>query len=217
MFAQSFSQVTPPARYDGVPWTLVIVQEAPPVDGVFVTIATVTVPLDATPDTPNPVAITITTATLEYGRYRFAFQDAAGNQSPFSAPVLAPSVAGVSVSYLPSLADVGALVRARTKIAGGQEVGTFTTQTRPTDTQVTALIDLAAAEVATKVDQPIVEPYAADARNVVALRTSMHIEVSFFPEEAESRDSAYGRFAGQYATAVTELTQALKPHGLRLS
>lgn len=216
MFTQSFPQVTPLPRYDGIPWTLVIVQEAPPVDGVFVTIATVAVvPVDPTPDTPDPMAITITTAMLAYGRYRFAFLDALGNQSPFSVPILAPDIAG-DVPYLPTLADVGALARARTKDSNGVELGTFTAATRPTDSQVLRLIDLAAAEVATRTNQTFSLRYYESARSVIALRTAMSIEVSYFPEETDSRDSAYGRFAREYADALGELTEATGPLGLML-
>lgn len=216
MFTQSFSAVTPPARYDAVPWTLVRVEEAVTVDGVFTLITSMAVAADSTPATPAPVAVTVTSATLEVGFYRFQFVDGAGNTAPFTAPVRAPTLTGSQLAYIPSLTYMGALLRARTKDANGDELGTFTATTRPTDAQVLALIDLAAAEVATRINEEFRVRYVESARSVIALRTAMHIEVSYFPEETESRDSAFARFSRQYNDAVQELTEATGPLGLIL-
>jgi hypothetical protein len=47
----------------------------------------------------------------------------------------------------PSVADVAALLRARTKDVNGDEIGTFNDDTRPTSAQVITLIDEAVVDI----------------------------------------------------------------------
>lgn len=49
--------------------------------------------------------------------------------------------------YTPGLDDVGAIDIARTRNANGAETGTFSPDTRPTDTQVTKLIGQALDDI----------------------------------------------------------------------
>jgi hypothetical protein len=51
------------------------------------------------------------------------------------------------IDIAPSVLDVAALLRARTKDSNGMEVGTFNDDTRPTSAQVLTLIDQAVADV----------------------------------------------------------------------
>lgn len=96
-FTHSFIGVTPPARFDGLPWTSVLVyQSATATTGPLV--QTLSIPVDPTPDTPNPVNLTVTMAPLEVGYFVFQFRDAAGTLAPASAPLLSPgSLAGVAL------------------------------------------------------------------------------------------------------------------------
>jgi hypothetical protein len=45
------------------------------------------------------------------------------------------------IDIAPSVADVAALLRARTKDVNGEEIGTFNDDTRPTSAQVLTLIE----------------------------------------------------------------------------
>lgn len=101
-FTHSFTQVTPPARYDSVPWATVQVQESIASTGPWTQIASLTIPVDATPAVPNPVDITVTTATLERGFFRFRFTDAALNTSPWTSAVYSPSIGFITVEQLRS-------------------------------------------------------------------------------------------------------------------
>lgn len=93
-FAHSFNDVYPPARFDGVAWTRVRVQESAASTGPWTQIADQAIAIDATPETPNPLDITVTTATLERGYFRFQFVDAATNTSPFTDAVFSPAAVG---------------------------------------------------------------------------------------------------------------------------
>ena len=58
----------------------------------------------------------------------------------------------MAYDWAPSVEDVGALLRARTiKSETGEELGTFTDETRPTSTAVVSLIDAATDDVVSAV------------------------------------------------------------------
>lgn len=98
-YVQSFSAVTPPPRYDAIPWTDLEILEAATEVGPFTLIDTQAIPVDASPDTPNTVEITTTVAMLPLGWYRFRFKDAIPNYSNYTAPVLAPAGADGSMYF----------------------------------------------------------------------------------------------------------------------
>src|SRR4029078_10786285 len=87
--------------------------------------------------------------------------------------------------WRPTVDDVAGLLRARTKDSEGQEVGTFTDDTRPTATQVedriTASYALVTPRFGPVADFPQV--YDATVAQLVAYRAALQIEKSFFPEQ----------------------------------
>lgn len=90
-FVQSFSAVTPPPRYDAVPWTQVQVWESETEDGTYALIDTQAIAVDATPASPNTVSVTTNDAVFAVGWYRIRFVDGSGNLSNYTSPVLAPA------------------------------------------------------------------------------------------------------------------------------
>lgn len=78
------------ARYDGIPWVEVIWREAPMIGGPYVEIDVRSVPIDATPDTPNPLNLTTTQRQLAEGWYTLQPRDADGvlgdETDPFPLP-----------------------------------------------------------------------------------------------------------------------------------
>lgn len=100
--------------------------------------------------------------------------------------------------YTPVIADVGALLRARTKDDDGNELGTFTTNTRPTDAQVSVLIQNAQDFVTAAVDTDIPELAWPMARSVIALRAAMLVELSYFPEQIPTGRSPYENLRVMY-------------------
>ena len=109
-----------------------------------------------------------------------------------------------------TLAQVGALLRARTRDSEGVEQGTFTSNTRPTDSQAQELIDLAADLVHVAVGTvPESSPCAASAPVVTALGAACLIEKSYFPEQIASGRSAYDQYREEYESALGQLGRCL--------
>lgn len=117
-------------------------------------------------------------------------------------------------SYLPTPTDVARLLRARTKDANGVELGDWSDQTRPTDTEVADLIDQALGPVLARIgflEAPVEDPdaYAAvipAARHLVTLGAAMLVEKSYFPEQVASDRSAYASYQTEYADCLAALT-----------
>ena len=84
-YVVTLQDVTPPVRYDGLPWTQALIGEAGMTAGPFTTIDTInlsTLPggVDTDPSNPQSRNLTATNAVLSSGWYQVTFQDAAGTQ-----------------------------------------------------------------------------------------------------------------------------------------
>jgi hypothetical protein len=118
----------------------------------------------------------------------------------------------------PTVDEVGALLTARTVDRGGNELGTFTDETRPTSTQVEELIDMAVADIGSRVGGTIPETYWPEARRIAGLQAAALVESSFFPREIDSDTSAYRQYTAMALTAVEQLRLHAGPSGaIRLS
>lgn len=106
----------------------------------------------------------------------------------------------------PSVADVGALLFARTK-EEMTRVGTFTDDTQPTGDQVTSLIARARRRVAMSAG-PIGERFYDDARELTAIYAGMLIERSYFPEEIGDTGSLYQELKADFETGLAALIAA---------
>lgn len=114
------------------------------------------------------------------------------------------------VAFLPDPSDVGALLRSRTFDSSSAEVGTFTTQTRPTIGEVQTFINQAGNEVGARLGQEIEDDgLRAYARELVALRAAMAVELSYFPEQTSGEQSAFDNLEKLYETGIASLIQAL--------
>ncbi len=118
--------------------------------------------------------------------------------------------------------DVARLLRVRTYtgssadpekpmegLRGGDLAGEFNEHTRPTADEVEELITKAAQEVRARLDQDVPDDLEDFAKEVVALRTAMSVELSYYPERANDDDSAYEKFKELYDGQVTALLAAL--------
>jgi hypothetical protein len=114
-----------------------------------------------------------------------------------STPVTPPEI-GCTID------DVAALIRARTKDSNGNEVGTFTVLTRPTDAQAQEAIDHQVVMVHTKVGY-VGDGCAELARGVVAIGAAAEIELSYFPEQARTDRSPYTYLIQRYSEALQGL------------
>jgi hypothetical protein len=114
--------------------------------------------------------------------------------------------------YTPTVADVAAFIRARTRTNGGSEAGTFTpadaaegSRTRPTEEQVTALIgevapDIVGAFPADIPDAPGDDPdlYRKAVARIWALGAALQVELTYFPEQVSTNRSPYSQLLALY-------------------
>lgn len=113
-------------------------------------------------------------------------------------------------TFKPSVAEVAALIRARTKIPGGGEAGTFNTNTRPTAAEVEAIIEQAVDHVAASVGgEPCNDQLVQSATAAASLLAAVIIETSYWPEQAEARGSAAARLEKLFDTRMKSLTSAV--------
>jgi hypothetical protein len=93
-------------------------------------------------------------------------------------------------------ANVAALLRARTKDAGGNELGQWTTETRPTLAQVTEALTLATGIVEARVGTPV-DACLSAFHVAVCFEAACMIEKSYFPEQVESGRSHYDQLRAE--------------------
>lgn len=107
----------------------------------------------------------------------------------------------------PTVDQVALLIRARTKDDAGNEVGTFDDATRPTEAQVEAHIDAAAAIVGLRTppvaDLP--EDLLPAVEATVALEAACQIEKSYWPEQVVSGKSPYDQLRAEADAALAAL------------
>lgn len=197
-----------------VPWTTARILESAAETGPFVQIDQITLsPVDTDPANPVPRDLTTANATLTDGWYEVVWVDANGAVSDPTAPLENAPATGTR----PSVQEVASRLRARTKIAGGKELGTWTTTTRPTAGEVEDLIDDALDEVLGKV-QPIDDTqqfgsaynapgsdYERRIRRAVALYAAILVELSYFPEQIRSGQSPVTTMQQLYDSRIRAL------------
>ena len=97
----------------------------------------------------------------------------------------------------PTVDDVAAIIRARTKDSNGNEIGTFTDETRPTSAQAQEAIDHQVTLLHTKVGT-VGPGCSAVAQMCAAYGAAAEIELSYFPEQARSDRSPYTYLVARY-------------------
>lgn len=119
--------------------------------------------------------------------------------------------------YTPTVASIGALMRARTKTKGGAEAGTFNPassvgtgeETRPTSEGVEEQIGTALGDISGIIGVDLEEKYVEPARRVAALRAALLIELSYFPEQVNSDRSPYDQLKVLYDEAWANLLASM--------
>jgi hypothetical protein len=203
--------LTPPPRFPPAnqPWTHVRIEESADGSAPWTTIepAFTLNPAASDPVIPTPYSFTTLHATLPAGWYRVVWIDDAANEQ--AAPAIHNGAASED-QIRPALEDVANLVASYTS-SMGQELGTFTPGTRPTDTEVDMLIDVAVADLHARIPVPIPDAHAEEARDLIALQTATLIQTSRFPDNLDTDRSAYTQYAAMYLQAVEALRLELMP------
>lgn len=113
-------------------------------------------------------------------------------------------------TFSPTVDDVAALIRARTKIPGGGEAGTFTEQTRPTKAEVERIIAQAVDHVAAAIGgEPCNDQLIQSSTAAAGMLAAVIIETSYWPEQAEARGSAASRLESLFNARMKSLTAAV--------
>lgn len=127
----------------------------------------------------------------------------------------APPIDPLTIPWRPTVDDVAALIRARTKDASMNELGTFTDKTRPTDAEVEQLITNGCAKVATLVGWTLPADAEHEAQHLAALWTACEIELGYWPEQVRSERSPFAQLlamfeydVGPFVDYVAQLTPA---------
>ena len=108
-----------------------------------------------------------------------------------------------------SVDAVGTLLRARTRDTQGNEVGTFNTDTRPTEDQVLSLINTAVEDLASVVGTDLDESLWTRAATVAGYKAAMLVELSYFPEQVARGNSLYEQLRDLHAEALKNFLKAV--------
>ena len=113
-------------------------------------------------------------------------------------------------TFAPTVAEVASYIRARTKVAGGKEVGTFTENTRPTQAEVELLIAQAVDHVGGAIGgDPCNEQLMQSAAAAAALYTAILVEVSYFPETSANTGSSAARLEALFNGRMKSLSASV--------
>lgn len=112
--------------------------------------------------------------------------------------------------YRPTLEDVGAITLVRTVDKVGVQTGTFTADTRPTDSQVEILIDKAIGELADHIGIDIPEILWPAAVHVASKYTAMLIELTLYAHEIRANISSYSTWKELYEQELAQLVLAVQ-------
>lgn len=112
--------------------------------------------------------------------------------------------------WTPLVADVGAQLRARTRLKSGAEAGTFTDETRPTEAQAASMVSRGVGDVAMVIGNDIPQMLWDDAKDVAVIAAAMRIELSYFPEQIATGKSPYRELKELYDSRIKELKVAVQ-------
>jgi hypothetical protein len=114
--------------------------------------------------------------------------------------------------YTPTVSDVGAIDIARTVDDVGTETGTFSNPdshgkgaTRPTEDQCETLIQRSVQDVAPFLGTEIPDIFYDDAANLVALRTAMWVELTYYAAEVAQNRSPYPEYKALFEQQLKTL------------
>lgn len=144
------------------------------------------------------------TAPETMGQYLIVWDD---GSSTYATEDLFVNLAG-NADALPDVDDVALLLRARTYV-DGQYIGTFTADTRPTASDVSAYISAAYSYLAARLGGTIPTAQAATAKHLIAVYAAMLIEQSYSPEQTGDDSSVFGRLSALFDAQIVSLIDAL--------
>lgn len=195
----------PSPRADEIAWTEARIEEAegPPEEAVFTELKTVA--LDSLDENPARPALRSFTVSTDKEWLRIVFLDAAKNEDEPS-----PLAAVEGPQFRPTVAQVSAILRARTYDENSDEAGEFNGETRPTDTEVERdLIPKACQDVALSVGR-VPGELLDMARGVAGVSTAAEIERSYLPEQNELGAAVYQTLRFSFDEEIDKLCREMQ-------
>lgn len=107
----------------------------------------------------------------------------------------------------PTVLELSALMRARTR-GEFSDQGVFNAETRPTDVEAQAMIDLAASVVTPKVSDDVPAKLVAAVTAAIKFKAATLVEATYYPEQANADNSAYALWQAQYEELIAVLKDA---------
>jgi hypothetical protein len=205
----------PSERFDGQPWTQVRVEEADDPAGMWSKASEATLePIDEDPAKPGLRSVS-TSVAKAWARLVFIHEEEE------DAPRAAVFVDGPS--FLPTISDVASILRARTYsgkhpdpenpmavVAGGVQLGEFTTDTTPSAEEVEKrIIPSAVQDVLLEVGD-VPGEFVGEARRIAAMRAGVEIERSYIPEQADETRTLYQTLRLTYKEEVEKLATRIQ-------
>jgi len=205
----TLSELIPIPRYDNKSFTTATIFEGTTSLGPWAQIDVVNLTPDVDPSQPSPRNLTTENASAaEDSWFYVIFGDADGDMMLPTAPIQNERPLELP-QYMPTLSEVGALVRARTKDSNGKELGTFSSDTRPTASVVMELVQAAARDIISSVDYDIPVEAWDLVRNVIAHGAAMRVELTLFPEQVRIGRSNYTELKELYDEMLARLVAAV--------
>lgn len=210
MAVVSFAEIRPEPRYDGMPWTQAVIEEGASVDGPWSDVETIALdPVDDDPANPEARNLTSDNALNSENWFRVTFKDEVGNEQDPTHPIRFGE-SPIEGNYVPTVREVAALIRSRTKTDMGREEGTFNDKTRPTDEEVVELVEQATADATGDLDYDIPEQAWPAVRALIVIGTAMRVEISYFPELNSGVNSPYDRLERLYNAQMLRVEKAVQ-------
>lgn len=188
-----------------------------PSDGTVIVAARTTGITEPMPGTYRTTA-TVLSPGIYLARWAAPDLDPAEEEVRVAAVSTAPLPAGVA----PTIADVAAWLRARTKTRGGAEAGTFNPatvpdgdQTRPTAEQVQILINdflptfNAVWGVIPDAPGDDIDAYRNAVGRLASLGVALEVELQYFPEQVATRRSPYPEMLDLYNRRFANMLSVL--------
>lgn len=207
-----FDDYQPPVRNDGLPWLQAIIQESSQASGPWAVIDTITLsPVETDPLHPQAYSFTTDEAELSDGWYRIIWKDAAGDERPTTPVRLSGDI---RAQIRPTLQSLSSIMRNRLKTTYGiadvfnnldGDAGTT-----PSANQASDNIDVATDMVLTKLGLTFDSKYYRLASRASMFKAAALIELGYWPEESNDKNSAYANYESQYNQLMATLITALQ-------
>lgn len=111
--------------------------------------------------------------------------------------------------WAPSTKQVANHILSRTRLPNGEDAGDFTSETKPTDSQVQETIEKVVAGLIPRLGE-VPERLEGQACALASLKCAYKVELSYFTEQAESGMSPYRSLLMEYKEELCNWDMAAK-------